>query len=210
MIPLEAKPDHNEALRRRLAKPPLVTIDTADRRIELVTRHGLFSARTLDEGTAMLLRELESLTPVARVLDLGCGYGAIGLTLAAKWPDSQVELLDVDIRAVESTTENIARNRLNNAAVTLSDGIRDLQDSRTDFDLVVSNLPAQAGNDAIDQLLLDAYDALRADGTLVVVTVNGLRRYLQRRLGDIFGRRQVAKIRQGARHTVIEAAKLRT
>ena len=202
--------DHLSSLRARLASHPEVTIDVPGRQLLLRSRHGLFSARSLDEGTALLLRELESLEPTMRILDLGCGYGSLGLTLAARWPGSRVDLVDTDIRAVEAASENVARNGLGNATVTLSDGTRELRDAYSAYDLVVSNLPAQAGNDAIDQLLLDAHDALNDGGSLAVVAVNGLRRYLQRRLADIFGAGQVAKIRQGPRHTVLEAARLMT
>ena len=203
------EPARLDSLREHLATQPRVTIEIGDRQLELMTRHGLFSARALDEGTALLLRELEQLSPMTRILDLGCGYGAIGLTLAARWPDSKIDMVDTDIRAVEAANDNAARIHLGNATATLSDGIRDLpRQSIGTFELVVSNLPAQAGNDAIDQLLLESYDALSADGSLVVVAINGLRRYLQRRLADIFGARQVAKIHQAPRHTVLEAAKL--
>ena len=203
--------DHLTALRDRLARHPEVSVDAGDRQLILRSRHGLFSARSLDEGTELLLHKLAALAPPPnRVLDLGCGYGAIGLALAAQWPDAHVDLVDSDIRAIEATTENITGNRLNNATVCLSDGTRALPQSDSRFDLVVSNLPAQAGNDAIDQLLLDAYDALNDGGSLAVVAVNGLRRYLQRRLADVFGKPHVRKVHQGPRHTVLEAAKLRT
>lgn len=204
------QPTHLDHLREHLATQPRVTIETDERTLELTTRHGLFSARSLDEGTALLLRELEAVDPAPRVLDLGCGYGAIGLTLAARWPSSSIAMVDTDLRAVEASAENITRNQLNNATVTLSDGIREIRDQASTYDLVVSNLPAQAGNDAIDQLLLDAHDALKDGGSLAVVAVNGLRRYLQRRLADIFGAGQVRKVHQGPRHTVLEAAKLST
>ena len=201
--------EHLSGLRDHLARQPQVTIEVGDRRLALVSRHGLFSARALDDGTALLLRELETLLPRSRVLDLGCGYGAIGLALAARWPTARIDLVDSDIRAVDATTVNIARNELDNAAVFLSDGLRELRDQAGSYDLVVSNLPAQAGNDALDQLLLDSHDALRTEGTLALVAVNGLRRYLQRRLGEIFGKVQVRKVHQGSRHTVLEAAKLK-
>ena len=178
--------------------------------LKLRSRHGLFSARALDEGSALLLRELERLPAPSRVLDLGCGYGAIGLTLAARWPDAQVDMVDTDMRAVESAAQNIARNRLANATVTLSDGIRQLRQPLHAYDLVVANLPAQAGNDALDQLLLDAYDAMLDGGSLALVVVNGLRKYLTRRLVDIFGPPRVAKVKQSSAHTVLEAAKLGT
>lgn len=202
--------DLRAELRGHLSNQPTVDINVGSRQICLRTRHGLFSARSLDEGTALLLRQLQDLAPLPRILDLGCGYGPIGLTLAARWPDSHVDLVDTDIRAVDATAENITRNSLDNATVTLSDGIREIRDHVSTYDLVLSNLPAQAGNDAIDQLLLDSYDALNGGGSLVVVAVNGLRRYLQRRLADIFGKQQVRKVHQGPRHTVLEAAKLRT
>ncbi len=202
--------DHRADLRAQLATHPTIEMDTGSRSLSLRSRHGLFSARALDEGTALLLRELERLPAPTRVLDLGCGYGAIGLTLAARWPNARVAMVDTDIRAVEAAAENIARNQLSNAHVTLSDGIRALERPSGQFDLVVSNLPAQAGNDALDQLLLDAHDALAGGGALAVVAVNGLRKYLQRRLVDIFGPGQAAKVRQGSRHTVLEAAKLPT
>ncbi len=205
------EPARLDNLREHLATQPRVTIEIGDRQLELITRHGLFSARALDEGTALLLRELEQLSPMPRVLDLGCGYGAIGLTLAVRWPDSKIDMVDTDLRAVEAASDNAARNRLDNATATLSDGIRDLpSQSIGTYELVVSNLPAQAGNDALDQLLLEAHDALSDGGSLVVVAVNGLRRYLQRRMTLIFGAGQVAKVHQGQRHTVLEAAKLST
>lgn len=202
--------EHLAALREHLARQPVVAIEAGERTLELTTRHGLFSARAIDEGTALLLRQLDDLSPLQRVLDLGCGYGAIGLTLAARWPASEVDMVDTDIRAVEAAADNIKHNRLDNAAVTLSDGIREIRANAATYVLVVSNLPAQAGNDAIDQLLLDAYDALKDGGSLALVAVNGLRRYLQRRLADIFGNGQVRKVHQGPRHTVLEAAKLPT
>ncbi len=202
--------DHLSALRTRLANHPQVTVDVHGRRLLLRSRHGLFSARSLDDGTDLLLRELDAMTPVDRVLDLGCGYGALGVTLAVRWPASRVDLVDTDIRAVEATAENITRNNLDNATATLSDGIRELRQHASTYDLVVSNLPAQAGNDAIDLLLLDAHDALKDGGSLALVAVNGLRRYLQRRLADIFGKQHVRKVHQGPRHTVLEAAKLQT
>lgn len=210
MNQLSEEQDHLTALRERLALHPQVSIDAGSRQLTLLSRHGLFSARSLDEGSALLLHELAAIPPARRVLDLGSGYGAIGLTLAARWLDAHVDLIDTDIRAVEAARENITRNRLENAAVNLGDGIRELPEAIGNYDLVVSNLPAQAGNDAIDQLLLDAYDALNDGGSLAVVAVNGLRRYLQRRLADIFGNQQVRKVHQGPRHTVLEAAKLRT
>lgn len=192
------------ALRQRLSAPPVIELQAGERRLQLRTRHGLFSSKAIDEGTASLLHQLESVPTQRRVLDLGCGYGALGLTLAARWPTAQIIMVDSDLRAVEVAAENAIANDLANATAHLSDGLRDAPPGP--YDLVVSNLPAQAGNDALDLLLLDAHDALRDGGSLVVVAVNGLRRYLQRRMAYIFVG-QVNKAHQGPRHTVLEAYK---
>ena len=85
--------------------------------------------------------------------------------------------------------------------MVLSPGFRDAPAGP--YDLIISNLPAQAGNEALDEILLDAYEQLRPGGSLVVVVVAGLRRYLRRRLEELYGNYNKAK--QGPRHVVGEA-----
>ncbi len=190
--------------RRRIDTPPRIEIELPDRTLHLVSAWGLFSAKSIDEGTALLLRQLVVLPPQARLLDLGCGYGVLGLALAGLWPDADVVLSDKDVLAVETTAANITRNSLTNARAVLSPGFRDVPAGP--YDLIVSNLPAQVGNEAIDALLIDAHDHLAVDGTIVVVTVLGLKRFIKRRLQELFGNYHKAK--QGARHIVAEATRL--
>jgi 16S rRNA G1207 methylase RsmC len=187
-------------LRASLASPPEIEVDVGPRTLHLVSAWGLFSARGIDEGTALLLKEVVAMPPPSTVLDLGCGYGAIGLTLAALWPDATVVCVDKDLLAVETTQANIERNDLSNATAVLSPGFRDAPEGP--YNVIVSNLPAQAGNEAIDQLLLEAYEHLAEDGSLIVVTVVGLKRYIKRRLQELFG--NYHKVKQGARHIVSE------
>ncbi|MCZ6706796.1 MAG: methyltransferase [Chloroflexi bacterium] len=195
--------DQRRATRAHLDVPPTIEVDIDGRTLHLVSAWGLFSAKAIDEGTRLILLELQALEPPTRILDLGCGYGAIGLTLAALWPESEVVLVDKDQLAVETASANIEGNQLANATVVLSPGFRDAPPGP--YDLIVSNLPAQAGNEALDEILLDAYDHLSPGGSLVVVVVLGLRRYLKRRLGELFGNYNKAK--QGARHVVAEAVR---
>jgi 16S rRNA G1207 methylase RsmC len=103
--------------------------------------------------------------------------------------------------AVETTQANIERNKLTNVVAVLSPGFRDAPAGP--YNVIVSNLPAQAGNEAIDQILLDAYERLADDGSLIVVTVVGLKRYIKRRMQALFGNYHKAK--QGPRHVVSEA-----
>ena len=188
------------AIRERLAQPPVVEVALPGRTLRLTSAWGLFSAKGIDEGTALLLGELMALPPAPRVLDFGCGYGALGLTLAALWPEAEVALIDKDVLAVEACAGNIAAAGLTNARASLSPGFRDAPPGP--YDLIVSNLPAQAGNEALDAILLGAWERLAPSGSLVVVTVNGLRRYVRRRLEAVFG--NYHKARQGPRHTVAE------
>ena len=197
--------DERRALRAHLQAPPSFAIEGDRGTVTVVSAWGLFSAKRLDEGSAMLLGEVRALAPPSRLLDLGCGNGAVGLALAKNWPASTVVLADKDILAVETTQANVERNRLANAQALLSTGFRELPPEP--FDLIVSNLPAQAGNEAIDELLLDAYEHLAPSGALVVVTVRGLKRYIKRRLLAIFG--DYHKAKEGPRHVVSEAARER-
>ena len=190
-----------DRLRGHLQSPPTFSVETDAGPVAFVTAWGLFSAKRLDGGSAMLLAELAALPPPSRVLDFGCGYGAIGLVLARRWPRAEVVLVDKDIEAVAAAQGNAERNRLANARILLSPGFRDVPGDA--YDLIVSNLPAQAGNEALDGILLSAYDRLRPGGTLAVVTVLGLRRYIRRRLEAIFGNAHKAK--QGPRHVVSDA-----
>ena len=205
--PVNEPDDTLASLRARLRQPCEVAIDLNDgHTLTLVSAWGLFSSRSLDEGTALLLRELAKLpiasfAPEPQIADLGCGYGALGLALATACPAAYVTLIDKDVLAVETVRRNIERNQLTNARAVLSPGFRDAPPGL--YHLIVSDLPAQAGNDAIDELLLDMHDHLAPGGLLVVVTVRGLRRYLRRRLEVIFG--NYHKSKQGPRHAVAEA-----
>ena len=191
----------HQAVRERLHRPPVIEMELPGRRLLLTSAWGLFSAKGIDEGTALLLNELALLPPQDRVLDFGCGYGALGLALAALWPQSDIVLIDKDLLAVEAAQRNIAENSLANARAMLSPGFRDAPPGP--YELIVSNLPAQAGNEALDEVFIDAWERLAPGGSLVVVTVGGLRRYVRRRLDAIFG--NYHKARQGPRHVVAQA-----
>jgi 16S rRNA (guanine1207-N2)-methyltransferase len=168
------------------------------------SRWGLFSPRGIDEGTRLLLDHIE-VPEVADCLDLGCGYGPIGLTLARLAPQGHTTMVDRDFVAVDYARENAERNGIINTETLLSDGFEALGDRR--FDLVVSNLPAKVGNEAYAILFHDAERALRPGGHIVVVTISGLRRYIERAFTEAFGNYE--KVKQGRTHTVSMATKLR-
>jgi 16S rRNA G1207 methylase RsmC len=152
-----------------------VTLDHGGRRLELGVAQELFSSHEVDVGTRLLLRTLAGPEHASRrrVLDLGCGYGPLGLALRAAAADRVVHLVDRDALAVEYSRENAARNRLDDVEVYGSLGYADVRGSG--FDLIVSNIPAKAGPPVIEQLLLGGAALLAPGGLVAVVVIAPLR-----------------------------------
>lgn len=167
------------------------------------SRWGLFSPRAVDEGTRLLIDRLEA-GAADRCLDLGCGYGAVGLVMARLAPEGQTWMVDRDFVAVEYARANAERNGLENCRALLSDGFSAVPEGER-FDLVASNLPAKAGNEAYYVLFADAREHLAPGGRLYVVTLSGVRKFVKRAFGEVFGNYE--KVKQGRRHTVSMAVR---
>ncbi len=167
------------------------------------TTWGLFSPRDIDEGTRLLIPRLE-LAADSRCLDLGCGYGPIGLFMAKKAPRGQVLMVDKDFVAIDYARKNIELNRVENAEALLSNGFDQIPADRR-FDLIVSNIPAKVGKELLTLWLHDAWRRLAPGGMLYVVTINGLRQFMKRNLNEVFG--DYKKLKQGAHYTVARATK---
>jgi 16S rRNA G1207 methylase RsmC len=159
---------------------------------------GLFSPKTIDEGTRLLLNHIDVL-PDDDCLDLGCGYGAIGLTLARLAPGGETNLVDKDFVAVEYTDKNVAANNITNASVYLSNGFSRVPPDKR-FDLIASNLPAKAGNEMWNIMFADAHDYLKPGGRIYLVAISALRQFIKRSFIDIFGNYE--KVKQGSKYTV--------
>jgi len=132
----------------------------------------LFSTSEIDHGTDVLLRSIVTNNPKT-ILDVGCGYGPIGIILA------QVVMVDCNLLAVRYTKQNIEKNAVRNATVFGSVGMEAVLDKT--FDLIVSNIPAKIGDDAITQdFILTPYEHLNLGGELWIVVVNALNRLIPR------------------------------
>ncbi|EGV50364.1 class I SAM-dependent methyltransferase [Candidatus Endoriftia persephone] len=167
------------------------------------TTWGIFSPREIDEGTRLLLDHLE-IAADDDCLDIGCGYGPIGLTLGALAPAGQTLMVDKDFMAVEYANANAARNRIGNARAQLSNGFAHI-DPALRFDLIASNIPAKVGKEMLSLILHDAWARLNPGGRLYLVTINGLRQYMKRNLNEVFG--NYKKLKQGKSYTVALAHK---
>ncbi len=197
MIPL---PTHDEL--QKLRRDIVFSDTLRQRNLTFHTTWGLFSPREIDAGSRLLLEYL----PVqedTRALDVGCGYGALGLTLASLCPAGSVTMVDKDFVAVEYCRKNAAVNELANTEIYLSNGLNQVDSS--DYDLVVTNLPAKSGKELYTLMFCDMYSRLRPGGCCYIVTINGLRQFVKRHFVDIFG--NYKKIKQGPVYTVAMATR---
>lgn len=164
---------------------------------------GLFSPRQIDDGSYRLVETVE-LQPNDVTLDLGCGYGAIGLPLARECPDGAVHLVDRDFLAVEYARRNAELAGLGNCHAYLSNAFSHVPEGLA-FDNVVSNLPAKVGKELLWIILQDAHARLKPGGQLVVVTIAGLRQFIKRNFVNVFG--NYRKVKQGKSYCVARAVK---
>jgi len=163
---------------------------------------GIFSPKSIDKGSIMLLDYLE-IEKNCDCLDLGCGYGPIGLTMAKLAPQGQSTLVDKDFMAIEFSRKNAEMNNINNCDIKLSNGLQHIREKR--FHLIASNVPAKVGSEMMTIMLNDAFEQLHPGGKIYVVTITGLRRYIERNFKEIFG--NYTKIKQGKQYTVAMAVK---
>jgi 16S rRNA (guanine1207-N2)-methyltransferase len=158
-----------------------VRVTVWGRDLELTTGSGVFAQGRLDIGTAILARETEP-PPAGEILDLGCGYGVIGLAIAKAVPGARVTGVDVNERAVLLANENAA-------ALGVADRVRastpTAVTAEATYDEIWSNPPIRIGKEALHELLLTWLPRLRPEGRAVMVVGKNLGAdSLQRWLGE--------------------------
>jgi len=172
-----------------------------DRELGFRTAAGVFSRGGMDRGTRLLLRAVDT-AGAATMLDLGCGYGVVGIVLACRAPEARVTLVDVNPRAVALAAENIRLNDVPNAEALCGDGCAPVAGRM--FDVVAMNPPIRAGRAVVLRLLREAHQRLGPVGRLYLVarTSQGAQT-LGRLMGTIFSR--VAEVERGGGFRVYEA-----
>ncbi|HEX4197930.1 MAG TPA: methyltransferase [Caulobacteraceae bacterium] len=167
--------------------------------LKLETAPGLFSPRAVDLGTLAMLSRVE-FGPDDKVLDLGCGYGVVGLVAARLVRPERVWLLDKDPAAVEAAAANLAANGAAGASVVLSDGFR--QFAETGFDKILCNPPYQADFAVPKHFIEKGFNRLVVGGSLFMVTKREL--WYRNKITSVFGG---VKVREVDGYFVFEATK---
>ena len=135
------------------------------------TDAGVFSKSRVDYGTTVLLENI-SFPKEAKVLDLGCGYGPVGIVTGSILLQGSVQMVDINERAVELAKSNVIKNRrIVNENIKIevfqSDGFQGVKDK--DFDLIILNPPIRAGKELVHQLLEESFQHLKVGGELWIV-----------------------------------------
>ena len=151
-------------------------------RLEFDVAHTLFASHEVDLGTQLLLRYIEAEPAPRRILDLGCGYGVLGIALARRFPGAEVVLADSDLLALRYAGANAILNEATNVHAVGSVGLEQVPAGT--FDLIVSNVPAKIGDRAIEEdFVLAPRSRLAPGGAYWFVVVSGLNQLTKRLAG---------------------------
>jgi 16S rRNA (guanine1207-N2)-methyltransferase len=167
---------------------------------------GVFSSDRLDPGTRLLIETME-VRPAHSVIDVGCGYGAIGIVAAHLASVGRIVMVDCDARAFEYALANVRSHHLSHARKNGRPRVEVILGDRFDavpgerFDRVLSHPPVHAGSDVLFPLVDDAYRHLRVHGRLYLAVV----RYtaVRKHITKVFGNCRIASER--GRHAVLVA-----
>ncbi len=171
--------------------------------LQFHTTWGLFSPKAIDAGSHLLLKHLQ-VQKNDHAIDLGCGYGPLGLAIAKAAPEGHCTLVDKDFVAVDYARRNALRNGIENVEVLLSNGLDQVPRERR-FTLAVTNLPAKTGKEHYYLFFNDIKQRLEPGGRFYVVVISGLRQFIARSFKEVFGNHK--KIKQGKNYTVAVAIK---
>lgn len=171
--------------------------------LRLRTDAGVFSRSRLDRGTELLLEALD-VGPCELILDLGCGYGILGIAAAMLSEGGHVILTDINERAVRLARENVRANRATNAEVRAGDLYVPV--TGLAFDHIVCNPPLRAGRAVVDRIISEAPAHLHEGGRLWLVarTRQGADS-LQDRMAETFGNAEI--VQRGSGYKVLCATR---
>ena len=143
----------------------LVKFNFAGREFAIYSDNGVFSKDRFDYGTRILLENIDINSLCGKILDLGCGTGVVGVILGTLNKNIDIDMVDVNERAISLAKENIKLNNINNN-VFVSDVYSNINGK---YNYIITNPPIRAGKNVIRRFLLGGYDYLTDDGILYFV-----------------------------------------
>lgn len=188
-------------------KNPSVAHDIHELRVSLLdtpmtffTDAGVFSKKMVDYGSQVLLKSLD-VAKGKTLLDVGCGYGPLGLTLAKVY-DLNVTMIDVNSRALELAEKNAEKNGV--SATIFQSDVYEAVEGR--FDYVISNPPIRAGKSVVHEVITGAKEHLVDGGSLtIVIQKKQGAPSAKKRMEEVFGNCQIIKKDKG--YYILESVK---
>ncbi|MFS8188315.1 class I SAM-dependent methyltransferase [Rossellomorea marisflavi] len=147
--------------------PQHFTFDLRGRSFRFKTDHGVFSKKEVDFGSRVLIDAFELPGVDGPVLDVGCGYGPIGLSLAKEFPERTIHMIDVNERALSLASENAAANGVGNVEIYQSDRFEQVEEKK--FSAILTNPPIRAGKETVHAIFTESAEHLAENGELWVV-----------------------------------------
>ncbi|MFZ7943170.1 class I SAM-dependent methyltransferase [Neobacillus sp. 19] len=131
------------------------------------TDNGVFSKREVDFGSRLLIESFVMPEAEGLVLDVGCGYGPIGLSIAKAYPGSRIHMVDVNERAIQLAKENAVLNRIENVEIYESDRLFSVKENN--FAAILTNPPIRAGKKIVHEIFEQSCEHLVSGGEIWVV-----------------------------------------
>ncbi|MBW2968346.1 methyltransferase [Candidatus Woesearchaeota archaeon] len=173
-------------------EPKKIGLAVAGLEFEMYTAGGVFSPKKLDLGTKLLIEHAE-VADGWKVLDLGCGYGAVGVAVKKKVRSAHVVMSDVNTRAAKLANMNLKLNRIAGSEeagseVLCSDGFQNKKLDAMRFDTILLNPPQTAGKQVCFRLIEESYEHLNQGGLLQLVARHQKGgKTLSKKMEEVFG-----------------------
>ena len=141
-------------------------VNVVGKNFDFITDIGVFSKGELDDASRFLIETVDTLKLQGSILDVGCGYGAIGVVLAKLNPENMIHMIDVNLRAIDLAKRNAQKNGVSNVTVYESHCYESVTGT---FSHIISNPPIRAGKKVVHEILEKSIEHLDIDGTLTIV-----------------------------------------
>ncbi len=186
------------------SKPKYIKYEIDSISLEFKTDNGVFSKDRIDFGTMALLESMFLSTGNEIIVDVGCGYGVVGITLAKKYPNSKVYMVDINDRAVKLSNENIKVNNLTNISAYESNLFDNISVEKCD--IVVSNPPIRAGKNVVFSIIEEAHKHLNDHGELwFVIQKKQGASSSEKKMKELYSEVEIITIKKG--YVIIRAIK---
>ena len=146
------------------SKPQVIKAVFADYTFSFTTDNGVFSKGGIDYGSSVMINAFKPCGK--RILDVGCGYGPIGIVLGTLFPNQRIDMVDINDRAIELAEKNITGNNKKNVNVFLSNMYENVIDK---YSNIISNPPIRAGKHIVHAIIENSKEHLIIGGELWIV-----------------------------------------